>query len=129
MTIDRYKIQEINQLEVSEDLLQSYFAFSDIMQNEFDPDEPQLPIDLRIKNFREVLPHYGIRSWWITTEEDGELMVVGGANFGFTKEEASTYDSNKHIVNMGITIHPSYRRQGLGTRLLKLLVKNSLRLE
>lgn len=119
MKFKNYKITEFKRMEASDEVIHKYFRYSDVLRRERDPDEPSLPEALRVQLIREPNPRteeYELIMW------DGDKIIANG-EFGHVTPKAPNYDSDKHIVGISINVLPHYRRQGIGTELLRLIVK------
>ncbi|MBD3192525.1 MAG: GNAT family N-acetyltransferase [Candidatus Heimdallarchaeota archaeon] len=56
---------------------------------------------------------------WLVYKDDSKCKLIGICSFGNCKEHSPLYDKNKEIGFADLYIDSDFRRQGLGTKLLK----------
>lgn len=107
-------ISHLDPRTASDEELTRLNAFGNVLRAESKPDEPPTPVEVSIQGARNipsfVEPHAYI------AEADG--TIVGSASGGILHT-----GENEHILQCGVTVHPEWRRQGIGWKLLEKMVE------
>lgn len=90
-------------------------AYENLINAERVPEDPPTPDEECIQWWRSK-PEYFIIEPWLAWNAAGEIV---GKAFGMM----FAADSNQHLLQFSLDVHPAYRRQGLGKRLLGCLVE------
>lgn len=98
----------------TDDELRTLNAFENIINLERVPEDPPTPDEECIQWWRSK-PDYFVVEPWLAWNEAGAIV---GKAFGMMFKA----DSNQHMLQCALDVHPAYRRQGLGKRLLACLV-------
>lgn len=96
-------------------------AFENIINLERVPEDPPTPDDECIRWWHSK-PDYFVVEPWLAWNDAGEIV---GKAFGMMFKA----DSNQHVLQFALDVHPAYRRQGLGKRLLAYIVEIAQRNE
>jgi GNAT superfamily N-acetyltransferase len=81
------------------------------------PDDPSIPLEERLTNWRNPSPTVWSKHFWL---RDGERVI------GYADADWSTTDlNNLDKAWIGVTVAPSHRRRGLGRALLRALLEAS----
>ncbi|MHA2363207.1 MAG: GNAT family N-acetyltransferase [Candidatus Hodarchaeales archaeon] len=112
----KYNIEEFDPKQASKEFWETYFKFTDKIAKEQNPDDPLPNRERVIKNQTTDYPDYKIKRWLVFTEK---RKIIGWAGIGYPTENHSSYEKNQHILSGSINIDSDYRRQGIGTALLK----------
>ena len=84
------------------------------------PEDPARPLEHTVALFRNI-PPFVDASIWLSWNGDQTEVVAGAFVFLVRAEE------NAHMGQFELEVLPAWRRQGLGTRLLRLLVDEAAR--
>ncbi|MBN1970770.1 MAG: GNAT family N-acetyltransferase [Candidatus Delongbacteria bacterium] len=128
-----YELKEFNGIEV---YICKYIRskFNDIEWDEFlsyddelvlsiKPKEPLAPRELKKKWFSEESVEVESERWLVITKK--EKKIIGRAFLAFYNENSALFKDNQFTAETYIDLHPEYRRNGIGTYLLKLVVQKS----
>lgn len=99
---------------VDGDEARALVLFFDLMRLEVKPDDPPVPLEEHLSNWRAMPPHVRVQSWacW-----EGNRIVAYG-DIGFELE-----GENVHTCGSDISVLPEFRRRGLGSTLLGMVVE------
>ncbi|MEZ4727186.1 MAG: GNAT family N-acetyltransferase [Caldilineaceae bacterium] len=94
-------------------------TFENLIRAERVPEDPPTTDEECIQWWRSKPTSFVIEPWlaW------NEAGVIVGAAFGMMYET----DSNQHLLQFSLDVHPAYRRRGLGKRLLGCMVEMAQR--
>jgi len=112
------RITKFDVLTASEELWKAHFDHTEAIRHEIDPEDPQLP---REKLRAMMLSAFSIPSdnKYIYLALTGEGEAAGFLSLSVENERSPSYQSNKHVGNMNISVLGKYRRKGLGRKLLR----------
>ena len=113
-------IAKVDIPKASDNELKRMIMLSDVLRKERDPDEPKPDENLIMRYMRDTHPHFYQEDWLAF---DGE-KVIGRGNLGYANEGTPPYEENKHIAQASVSVHPDYRRQGIGRRLLSKILSS-----
>lgn len=99
----------------SDDEFRRLNTFENLLRRERIPDDPVVSDEECMQWWRSKPSAFVIEPW-LAWNEAGEIV---GCAFGFMIAE----NSNQHLLQFDLEVHPAYRRQGLGKRLLGYLVE------
>ncbi len=114
-------VQPFDPLTASEDVIEKYIGFQEIIRKERAPDDPPIPRDLIKKEIKNPHPHF-MQVRFLAWKGD---QIIGAGDLGWMKEEAPGYAKNKHIGSINVRVLKEYRRNGVGKRLLEHVVDAS----
>ncbi|MHA2249954.1 MAG: GNAT family N-acetyltransferase [Candidatus Kariarchaeaceae archaeon] len=118
------EIKKINTEDLSEVLLDGYFNIYNHIFYETYPKEDPLPNKDAIQHqLLNPHPHYTIHRWFVFYEQ----KVIGLCRLHYTNENSPSFDGTSHIAHGKISIHHEFRRQGIATELLKIIVSNAMK--
>ncbi|MCA9837420.1 MAG: GNAT family N-acetyltransferase [Trueperaceae bacterium] len=103
---------------VSPDKVKAINAFSNVMRSESQPGEPPRSLhatETDLKSY-ELLEHYHLARWHIW--HDGEIVA-----HLITQVEIA--ESNQHLMYIVLGVHPDYRRQGLASSFLPIVLETA----
>ena len=89
-----------------------------VMRREHLPDDPAIPLEETIQSLRNIPPFVDVRIW-VAWNADGSEIIAEGELVMLRTEE------NKHLAQVDIAVHPAYRRQGIGKRMLALFTETA----
>ncbi|MHA1168121.1 MAG: GNAT family N-acetyltransferase [Candidatus Hodarchaeales archaeon] len=115
-----YKIVEFEPKTTSEELWKHFHEFREKLFVEIYPDDPIHSKEWVEKVLKNPNPNYDIYRWFI---QAGNRTVIGWGYISLTNEKSPEYEINNNIANAVIFIDRDHRDNGLGTDLLKILVK------
>lgn len=121
--MEKYHIEQVDLHTATDEFLEKYFDYGDIMRAEQDPDEQVPSRELRKRHVREKDPHSDDFRWVALT--DDKSSIVGVSVFEKMNENAPAYEENKHIGMVSVRVIPAFRKQGLGTHLLQKAVEKA----
>jgi GNAT superfamily N-acetyltransferase len=105
--------------DASEADLRMRFELEDLLLRERDPDAETLPHDRRLELLRGGQPPYSLAvETWIVRGPDGRYVAIGW--LGTHTPVAPGASPGCHVL---IGVHPQFRRRGVGTGLVRELVR------
>ena len=120
------KIIPFDPLTASEALLEKYFDLAGEMFRELEPRDPLPPRELQKALLVDSSPTRQTFRWLALAYSGEKETVVGRSSIEFVTRQEPDYESNKHVAAINIDVAPHFRRQGLGTRLLWVLVDQAI---
>ncbi len=120
------KIIPFDPLTASEALLENYFDLADEIFRELEPRDPLPPRELQKALLVDSSPTRQTFRWLALAYSGEKETVVGRCSIEFVTRQEPDYESNKHVAAINIDVAPHFRRQGLGTRLLWVLVDQAI---
>jgi mycothiol synthase len=122
----KYRIVGFDPCTAPEDLLERYFDFEDGMFRELETDDP-LPLrERRRDSIRDTSLQRKVSRWLVIGDIDGKEEVIGKGEIIFVPEEDVDYEECGHIAVINLGVDERFRRQGLGTELLGVLVEKAV---
>jgi mycothiol synthase len=122
----KFRIVEFDSGAAPEDLLERYFDFEDRMFRDLEPKDP-LPLrERRRKAIGDTNPQRKVFRWIVIGDMDGKKEVIGESEIAFVTEEDVDYEQYGHIAAISLGVDERFRRQGLGTALLGVLVEKAV---
>ncbi len=120
----QWKTIEYTPKLASEDLLRKHWELQVAIEKEFQPDDPVPPFEAFKDSMIVETPLWDWRPYVVFDQE----KIIGSAELGYTGKDSPDYKENKHIGEISITVHRDWRRRGVGTSLLKHVLKDALEL-
>lgn len=120
------EIIEFDPITASSDLLAKYFDFAEKILRELDPQDPLPSRELQKARITDSGPYRQIFRWLVLADVGTRQAAIGMGSIKFVTEQEPDYGGTKHIATINIDIDPDFRRQGLGTRLLRVLVDKAI---
>ncbi len=109
IAITRFDPRRLDESQVSD-----YHAFSGQLQAESNPEDPSVPLEVFAR--RELWAPSSVDLWgWFGRAPDSSLV-------GVSRARSHREGENSHALHVELWVLPSYRRQGIGRRLLGLAV-------
>jgi len=122
----KYRIVEFDPGTALEDLLERYFDFEDRMFRGLETEDP-LPLrERRREAIGDTNPQRKVFRWVAIGDIDGQEEVIGNSEIAFVTEEDVDYEKYGHIAAISLGVDERFRRQGLGTELLGVLVEKAV---
>src|SRR5207245_4291867 len=97
---------------------QRYHEFRRVRQKETRPDEPARDDADEEARMKRISPYQGDDRYEVS--RDGEML--GLLHAYYTKPESPEYESNKHLYDADLFVRGAYRRRGIGSSFLPVLV-------
>ncbi len=119
--IEEYMIKKFNPLKATDEEFSKLFSLLDTLIREKDKDEPLPTNEFRLKNFRFKSPDFDEYLWLVWKDNE----VIGFSNLTIRTKASVSYDINKHVSNFTIRIRKDYRRKGVGSKLLREIIKQA----
>lgn len=116
------QIQEFFPDKVDEIILDKYIDFERECQKEINPDDPTVPPELLKKAILEPSSEYTIFRWLVFSDSE---EIIGYARLSFPNQSSPMYKTTKTIADMTISVIKEFRRQGIGSQLLQVLVEKA----
>jgi len=126
MKLENYHITKVDLHELSDDQLNELFDFKDITFRWYEEDDPLPDREQRFYVIRNRHPHYDEQVWIV--RNDKQQIIATGA-FEFETKESPSFEQNGHTIGIDIEVLPKYRRQGLATKLLKLIIDEAVSMQ
>jgi GNAT superfamily N-acetyltransferase len=105
--------------DASEGDLRMRFELEDLLLRERDPDAETLSHDRRLELLRSGRPPYSLAvETWVVRGPDGRYVAIGW--LGARHPDPNGSLAGCHVL---IGVHPQFRRRGLGTALIRELVR------
>ena len=117
-----YDIIEFKPKEVPDKFWERFFRFSEACFKFHNPDDPLPNRDAIIQRHKSDSPHSYFKRFLAITPEE---KIVGRSYFWGAAETSPEYEINKNLCFVGLEVLPDCWRQGIGTSLLKTLVKEA----
>ena len=117
-----YEIIQFDPNTISSDIIDSYLDFSNIIFRESEKDDPLPSREIQLKNLKDLHPNHLIFRWFAILNET-KKKVIGSAKLLLLNNKSPNYNETKHFVNMTISVQEGYRRKGIGTRLLEIILQ------
>jgi len=106
-------------LEATKKVLDKFADFEIERQLEVNPNDPPPPLELIKKSMLETSTEYDIFRWLVFSDTD---EIIGYAKLSYPNSTSPMYESNKLIADINITVKKEFRRQKIGSELLRILV-------
>lgn len=111
--MEEFLIQEINLRSASEHEYRALNRINNDHRAEILPDDPPISLEeskRSLQHLPDFVDAFAWAAWDVVNHQ--EMIATGNVNIARTEE-------NQHIAEMGIYVRQPYRRQGIGTNLLK----------
>jgi RimJ/RimL family protein N-acetyltransferase len=118
------KIQLFVPQSASEKDWDNFFTHRESINKEIHPNDPPPSRENVIKFILDPHPHYETLYWVAISKSD--KTIIGLADMDYINQNSPDYETNKNIANVNISVNKTYRRQGIGSSLLKILVARAL---
>lgn len=110
----------------AEGLFEAYLDFGERGFHELEPKDPLPKREERKACLREPYS-YGKRvQWLVLAPVEGRETVIGEGWGRFCTELTPGYPQGRHIAEIGVRVDQGFRRRGLGTKLLRILVDEAV---
>jgi GNAT superfamily N-acetyltransferase len=109
-----------------EDLIEAYLDFDERGFRELEPKDPLPKREERAARLREPYPYGKKAGWLVLTDLEDREAVIGEGWVRFCTEQTPGYPQGRHIAKMDVRVDQRFRRQGLGTKLLRVLVDEAI---
>jgi GNAT superfamily N-acetyltransferase len=114
------QIKFLDPKTTSDDLWDLLYSFFEKIWLEMNPDDPIPSKESTKKDI--LLPNPDFRNYrWLAYNED-ETLILGYSRVSIYKKSSPAYEANKHIAFGLLFVDKEFRRLGIGTELLKILV-------
>ena len=121
----KYRVVEFDPSTAREDLLERTFDFKDRMFRELEPEDP-LPLrERRRESIRDTNPRRKVFRWVVVGDIDGQEEVIGKSEITFVTQDVDCEEYG-HVAAISLGVDGRFRRQGLGTELLGVLVETAV---
>lgn len=113
----------VNELSVKQASSKEYAAFNKIMnvvRKERQPDDPPIPLEETTNQMKNLPSFVDLKIWYVWNDNQTEMVAQGNIGLMYT-------DNNRHLSQFDIIVHPDYRCQGIGKRLLGLIAETARR--
>ncbi len=110
--IRQYDLKSLNRAE-----LEAITEFSNTMRAERLPDDPPVPLEEIQARMTHIPEFVKVHAWGV---QDGKKLV-GRADLVLIE-----MDTNQHLAQIDIDIHPEHRQKGLGRAFLRLVAEGAL---
>jgi len=108
----------------STEMVNMYLSFTEELFRETNPDDPLPSRDLWIR-FMKGAPPLVDYFWWVMFSDAEKHLIIGRGLLEIETENSPSFKNNIHVAYGGVAFSKDYRRKGLGTELLRLLVIKS----
>ncbi len=113
-------LRDFTPLTASDAELRAFHAFNERLHHEFWPEDQPAPIEMTL-GWLHNKPDLIDSQYWTVWSDDGTAIVAVG------EIETWRVDENQHLGEFAVNVLPAYRRQGIGRRLLALVVAEAQR--
>ncbi|MHA2365690.1 MAG: GNAT family N-acetyltransferase [Candidatus Hodarchaeales archaeon] len=121
-----YLINEFNPSEATDIDWEMWFKVEETIHNEIIPDDPPRERKVIKKALLDPSPYYD-QYYWLIASNEPEPKVIGNAGLVMANKKSPDWKSNKHLAFGGIDIIKQYRRQGIGSTMLKKMVQIAIK--
>ena len=121
MLEDKISIKLFDPQTVSKDLWERFFTYYEKHYEELFPTDPIPSREIIKKSIENPDPIYK-EYRWIIFPDDSDSSIIGLGRVSFNTEIAPTYQANKHVAFVYLSIDKKYRGRGIGTKFLKTIV-------
>lgn len=121
MNKTKWKINTFNPQTASNDLWEKFFDTFKKFHEEMYPGDPLPSKEITKKEMKNPDPDFKNFRWLVLSEEH-DMNVIGYGRATIYNESSPAYQPNKHIAFAFLFVDSEYRRLGIGTDLLKILV-------
>ncbi len=118
-----FRIESFDPMTATDALWDGYLDHTLTLFQERNPDDPPPPRDM-IQGMMQEPDERSVDRRWLTISEDNQ-QVLGDVLLNWGTEKKEEYESQKHVLFMNLRVHPDYRRQGIGTTLLKIALEEA----
>jgi GNAT superfamily N-acetyltransferase len=122
MNLSETKIEVFDPQEATTEEWDRFFDYSDEIFIELNPGDPVPPREFRKKWMLDPHPHYKVFRYQLIGIESNSEMI-GYAVVTITLKEAPSFETNKHIANVWLSVKQEHRQQGIGTKLLNVTLQ------
>jgi len=114
--LSSYQIHPFNTKEASQVEYTVLNRHNNLLRREYLPDDPPIPLEESIQELKNMPPFVELKMWCAWGAKQSGIIAEGFV--GLLRME-----ENLHLAQFDITVHPGYRRQGLGRQLLALITE------
>jgi mycothiol synthase len=100
-----FVVKPVDLRTVDGDEARALNAFFNLMRHEVEPDDPAIPLEESLANWRNIPPHVQVESWVFM--DGGRIAAYGDVGFDLEGE-------NMHLCGCDVSVHPEFRRRGIG---------------
>lgn len=108
-------IEEFDPAGASEADFRARWEAEQVFRQERDPEDPAIPFDKYRESFFKV-PSYRRPKYWTAWDHSRRPLGLAGLDLEYV-------DTNRHLAWLGVDVLPEFRRQGIGTALLREAVE------
>ncbi|MHA1739713.1 MAG: GNAT family N-acetyltransferase [Candidatus Heimdallarchaeota archaeon] len=123
LSLTKIAIKTFVPQETSREVWEQYHQLNEELILELHSEDPLPNQEVVEKEICYESPDYVITRWLVYKDE-AEKELIGYCTFNYCKETSVIYEENKEIGLVHIMIAYKYQRQGLGTKLLKMIIPN-----
>ncbi len=116
MKMEKITIKEINLRSAAEHEYQALNRIKNIHRAEILPDDPPISQAEMVRSSQNLPDFVDVYTWAAWDQNHSEVVATGNINISKTEE-------NQHLAEIGIYVRQAYRRQGIGTSLLKKIAE------
>ena len=87
---------------------------SNLLRKERMPDDPPIPLEETIKELNNIPSYVDLKMWCVWDTFLNQVLAEGSV-------QLLKMEENKHLAQYDITVQPTLRRQGWGSKLLGLI--------
>lgn len=118
-----YTFKIFNPKTASDKLWDDYYSHHTNIEKEIFPDDPVQSKEMFIKSISNPDPYFQIYRWLV--RESSNNIVIGDAHLDFYNTSSPSYEANKNISFAEVSVHKNYRRKGIGSELIRLMLKKA----
>jgi mycothiol synthase len=105
-------IEQLDLTSVTDEELTELHAFFGVLHEEAQPEDPQSPVEqlrIQLQNIPAFVTIHAFRA------------ALQGTTIGWAVANWLDMEENRHLCSANVSVHPSHRRRGVGTDLLRRL--------
>ncbi|MHA1989706.1 MAG: GNAT family N-acetyltransferase [Candidatus Hodarchaeales archaeon] len=124
--LENIEIAKLDIQNLSREDWNIFHIFRKKIHLEFDPDDPFIPDDVEERDLKIQVsnPYLRVHMFQII-DKNKPKQIIGTYYLAFYSKNSPSYDQNKHVGRVGITILPEYRKKGIATKVLRKLLHKS----
>jgi RimJ/RimL family protein N-acetyltransferase len=119
--IEGYELKVFEKESVSDEIVTKYYNLINSIWKEIHPLEPLPPIEGLKQHFFEPIPNKQTFSWLIFKNDS----IIGSCDLVIEDSNSPFFEERKNISQFWMNVHKKHRRKGLGTEMLRTIVKKN----
>ncbi|MHA2054868.1 MAG: GNAT family N-acetyltransferase [Candidatus Hodarchaeales archaeon] len=107
----------------SEKLWEDFYSHHTNIIKELFPDDPLQSKEMIMKSLSNPNPNFQMYRWVVRDKQNN--MVIGLSKLECYKKGSPSYEANKNITFAELSVRKEYRRKGIGSELVRIMLKKA----